>query len=243
VTIHKVLDTWEPALTPRLSLVQESVEGYFGVILMHPGTNISTQPGLKPSDFSSMVVRIPDLIKASTENDDSSSILYIYDSTEHDKPPEFLGGATILKDIHHESKKKKSTSLSNTILVQHEPERPFSSVVGGNVDKKMIITEIDIATRRWSIVVIAAEGTFQTKPAFILLGGSIIVAACLLLAMWMYANGKRNIRLNQIQSQAEAEKANLILDNLTKSAKAERELNEYVLQRNLLNQSLTQIAL
>lgn len=89
-TIRKIMETWKPELTPRLTLVQESQEGSYGVILMHPGTQLSTRPDERPQDFVSVVVRIPDLIKAAAGSQESPSTTYIFDSTDSSGEPVFL---------------------------------------------------------------------------------------------------------------------------------------------------------
>lgn len=233
ITIHKVLDTWEPALTPRLNLVQESVEGMFGVILMHPGTSLSTQPGLVPRDFSSMVgkcsvgllvdtcwlkrlvptVRIPDLLAAATKNNDQESLLYVYDSTDRSSEPEFLGGVSI------------SLLENGTKSLSHQKDQLYASTIT-TPSKMMTTNRIEIATREWTVVVISAPGTFRAKLTFIRLGGSVIIVSCACLAVCLYANGLSDARLHQMRSKAEAEKAKLVLDNLTNIAQSERELNE-----------------
>jgi hypothetical protein len=57
-TIDRAMTTWEPQVTPRLQLVQETDPSAYSVILMHPGIK-ETHPNLeRPTSFSSVVLRI-----------------------------------------------------------------------------------------------------------------------------------------------------------------------------------------
>lgn len=84
VTVDEVLTSGKPATTSRLQLVKDpnvasrcdigDVES-FGVVLMHPGVNVSTPDDVWPRDFSSIVICIPALLQHATVDQGVSSIV------------------------------------------------------------------------------------------------------------------------------------------------------------------------
>jgi hypothetical protein len=95
-TIEAALSNWNPTLMPRLKLVQETDPSAYSVILMHPGIPVSTDPGRRPRDLATLVIRIPDLLHTGAAPYQSESIaVYIFDSSKADEDPQFLGGAGI----------------------------------------------------------------------------------------------------------------------------------------------------
>ncbi len=93
-TIESALETWAPALTARLSLVQETDPSAYSVLLMHPGIPLESAPDNVPSDLSLMVIRIPSLLVRATRNQVEAVSVYLYDTTSASdgNPPDFLGG-------------------------------------------------------------------------------------------------------------------------------------------------------
>jgi CHASE1-domain containing sensor protein len=61
-TIEAALTNWKPTLTPRLKLIQETDPSAYSVILMHPGIPVSTDPGRRPRELATLVIRIPDVL-------------------------------------------------------------------------------------------------------------------------------------------------------------------------------------
>ena len=95
-TVQYCMDEGQPALTDRLRLVQETEAVAYGVVLMHPGVNLTSQADVWPRDLASIVIRIPDLLRRSAENRGESSRVYIYDlSDSRGGPPLFLGAMEV----------------------------------------------------------------------------------------------------------------------------------------------------
>jgi signal transduction histidine kinase/CheY-like chemotaxis protein len=213
-----------------LELVQETQEDVYGVILLHPGVPLSTQPDLAPRDVSSVVIRIPDLLRAATVGAQENIQIYLYDSTDistahdgyghvgdsqHDHDgPVFLGAATVLVD--KSSGRAVLHNLPALALHKHEAH------------DQMRIMHIDIATRRWTVALMCNPGTYQANIVLAILGGGIIFAACLCLALWVVTNMRRQAKMDQIKQAAATEKAGLIVDHALQAAKADRELNDFI---------------
>ena len=88
-----------PALTDRLRLVQETDAVAYGVVLMHPGINLSSErdDDSWPRDLASIVVRIPALLERSARNQGESSLVYLYDKSDSRGEPLFLGAMHVEK--------------------------------------------------------------------------------------------------------------------------------------------------
>jgi CHASE1-domain containing sensor protein len=201
-----------PALTDRLRLVQEKEAISFGVVLMHPGYSLSTTDDAWPRDLASIVIRIPDLIQRSANNQAEGSHVYIYDESDSSGKTIFLGGATIVP------------SGGNADL-EFLPEVDLHSLRGGRLYKE---TRIEVANKIWTISVSPSDGTFEPVLVFVITGGIIIFLATVALAGWVYVNMQRVAKFNRMQAEAEAEKAALILQSAKKAAEAERELNDFI---------------
>jgi signal transduction histidine kinase/DNA-binding NarL/FixJ family response regulator len=234
---------------------------------MHPGARLSSSSSTndpnattasdqedRPRDFSSMVVRIPDLIRAAAQIDESPSTIYIFDSTNSSGEPEFLGGAMTIANHSSTSDDASKNSTANDrydpknnqehksmilSIRQYMNETTYSDLVRETSNRRRIITDIDIVSRRWTVVVIAVNSTYQSEHVIFIIStcGAIILLASILLAFWLYANTSRNAKLSQIKSDAEIERAQL----LTRTAEAERDLNEFVSHeiRNPLSAALS----
>jgi hypothetical protein len=91
------------------------------------------------------------------------------------------------------------------------------------------VTNVSVANKVLTVVVVAAEGTFRPRGLiFVLLSSSLILVASMGLAHWNYSYTERVVRLNSIRAAAEAEKQALILDSARQAAVAERELNDFI---------------
>ena len=85
-----------------------------------------------------------------------------------------------------------------------------------------------IASRTWTIVVEAEDGTFKPQLGFVMLGSTMIFVACASLALWMYTNAIREAKIGEMRLAAEADKASIMVENANKAAKVERELNDFI---------------
>jgi hypothetical protein len=65
----------------------------FGVVLMHPGVNVSIATDVRPQEFSAIVICKPALVRQATSSHGESSTIYIYHSTDDD--PVFLEGVKV----------------------------------------------------------------------------------------------------------------------------------------------------
>lgn len=72
----------------------------------------------------------------------------------------------------------------------------------------------------------------------------MLFLACLCLALWIYSNYKRLNKINQVRSAADREKAGLLIQNARRSAKQERELNDFLSHevRNPLSAAISAIS-
>lgn len=219
VTVDAVLSTGKPATTSRLQLVKDpnvasrcdlgDVES-FGVVLMHPGVNVSVASDVWPRDFSAIVICIPALMRQATINQRKSSTVYIYDSTVATEDPMFLGGVRV-----------EARGYGKDAQLEFLEEIPLSTLAQAKLHR---FEEIAVTNRMWTVAVVAEGNTYQTNIVFVVLGGIVIFMAAIFLALWVF----RITKITKLKAAAEAEKAALILDTARKAAKAERELNDYI---------------
>jgi len=218
-TVEAVLATGEPATTTRLQLVKDpnvtsrcelgDVES-FGVVLMHPGVNVSLARDVWPRDFSSIVICMPALMRAAVVNQVESSTVYIYDSTSESEDPVFLGGVQVEARGHG--------NAANLTFLEEIAMSELTKV------KLHRFEEIEITNRLWTVAVVAQENTYEANNVFVIFGGIIILIASVCLALWVF----RMTKITKLKAEAEAEKASLIIDTAKRATQAERELNDYI---------------
>ncbi|GAX12250.1 hypothetical protein FisN_1Hh181 [Fistulifera solaris] len=214
-TVLTCIETGEPALTDRLRLVQETEDISYGVILMHPGIRLSTDPDAWPKDLASIVIRIPDLIRRSTENQQQSSAVYIFDRSDSGGQPLFLGGAEVKPYGDHSG--ALLTPLPETTLTEIQ-----------KTSKLYFEENIRAANKVWTVSVLSIDDTFKPNVLFVSMGGTIVFLASLCLALWIFTHTRRVEQLNRMKADADAEKAKLILENAHEATRAERELNDFL---------------
>ncbi|CAJ1953590.1 unnamed protein product [Cylindrotheca closterium] len=225
-TVDSLFNSAGPALTDRLVLVNEGTKelrcgssgksaGY-GVVLMHPGVNLTTQPDIWPRDISAIVICIRDLLERSITSDGRDSKIFIHDLSDpsvRNGEPVFLGGAEI----------RKTTGAA-----------PFVRMIAGDsfaslVDKNLFHQQtIKAANREWTITVVDMEGWWDFNLPFIILGGAIILCSAISLAAYVRNDARKTKRYNELKVEASHEKAALILKNARQATKTERELNDFI---------------
>jgi CHASE1-domain containing sensor protein len=215
LTVEFCMEEGLPGLTDRLRLVQETEEVSYGVVLMHPGYNLTTNNDVWPHDLASIVIRIPDLLLRSAENQGEESAVYLYDKSDSSGETIFLGAAQILPRPNFESAQ----------LIPIE-EIEFDVMKSQNTD--FIESDVEAANKIWTVVVVRQPGTFQPDILFVIIGAVLIFLAAMGLATWVYLHMKRIARYNRERVEVEAEKAGLILATAEEAARVERELNDFI---------------
>jgi hypothetical protein len=249
-TVQYCMKEGKPALTDRLRLVQEKTESGFGVVLMHPGFNLSEQVAEQkaaealamqdgydgtvdvdtldiaaytpewPRDLASIVVRIPDLLRRAGTSRGEPSVVYLFDKSDSGGSPLFLGAACIEP---RSGRPADVTFLPETTVADlHVKKKRDGSLWRDEI--------VQVANKEWIVSVHSVEGSYKPNVVFVILGGVIIFAASLALAIWLHNNQRRLHAYNKEKMEADAEKATLILDNARKATKAERELNDFIAQ-------------
>ena len=167
-TVLFCIDQGIPGLTDRLRLVQETEEVSYGMVLFHPGINLTSQNDVWPRDLASIVIRIPDLMARVANNQVQSSQAYLYDLDGSKGSPLFLGGLQI---DHYDGDDATFTHLQEIELDE----------LLATTDR-YLSKEISVANKRLAAVVVASPDTFQADTLFVILGGCIILVASVLLA-------------------------------------------------------------
>lgn len=219
-TVQYCIDEGRPAITDRLRLVQETAEVSYGVVLMHPGHNLTHSNDTWPQDLASIVVRIPDLITRSAANQVEASSVYVYNYMRATGRSIFLGASNIVpRDDGEGSDLFPISEVSLSEIRSMSKNRLFPLYQEYN---------ISITNRIWTIAVVASDDTFTPDLTFVIVAGVLMLAATIGLAVWVHLNTKRVARLNRSEAEAKAEKAALVLEGAQKAAQAERELNDFM---------------
>jgi signal transduction histidine kinase/CheY-like chemotaxis protein len=216
-TIDLALNTWMPAVSERLPKFRPGTTNSIGTytfLLVHPGILLSAHPDENPRDLAILDIGVDALIARATKRISESLAMYIYDTTIDDREPLFLSAAEAIVN-------------GETTDLTFQPEISLSDLRDATVvffQEK----EIQIASAKWTVAVVAVEDTFQPKVQYIVLTGKIILVVSLCLALWIWTNLRRSRALIDIKRQADLEKAQLIVANARQTARAEQELNDYI---------------
>jgi hypothetical protein len=216
-SLEASLSSWKPTLSPPLRISRDRASGQriFSVILMHPGVPLSTVTDQAARDIAAVVIRIPDfLVDLSTKMVESAQV-YLYDSTNPNIPPVFLGGASMV------------VGNNGKVVAEHKESIPLADLLASSTTKEGT-SEIAIAQRKWTVAIVAVEGTYETGLFFIVLGGAIIFACCVCLAIWLYTSILRHTQMILMEDAAKAEKNEIVVENAKESARAERDLNDFI---------------
>jgi signal transduction histidine kinase/CheY-like chemotaxis protein len=210
--IDLALKTWKPAVSARLP--KATTTDKYTFLLAHPGIPLSAYPDLEPQDLAILDIRVEALIVRATKKFSESLAMYIYDTTTDDSEPLFLGAAEV-------SVKGETTDLI------FQPKISLSDLRDATV-VFFQTKEIQIASAKWTVAVVALEDTFQPNIQSIVLTGKLILVACLSLALWIWSNLRRSKAFIDIKRRADNEKAQLIVNSARQTARAEQELNDYI---------------
>jgi signal transduction histidine kinase len=195
------LATWTPTVTNRMKIeTNETDPNSYSVILLHPGTPLTTEPDLHPKVLTMVVVGIASLLNRSASRwSIGQADVYLYDATNV-STPSFLGAACVHShDLIH---------LFN--------ETDYSSLKGRRLFQEQII---NVGDRQWIMAAVPVEGSHVPNLAYVILGACLILAACVGIAVWVRTSALRSERYGALQSAAEAEKA---------ASEAERSLGDFV---------------
>jgi signal transduction histidine kinase/CHASE1-domain containing sensor protein len=215
-TVLACMQTGKPSLTDRLKLVQEKTESAFGVILMHPGVNVTSSDQTWPRDLASIVVRIPDLLLLATTKQHKSCQIYIYDRSDSRGYPLFLGAAHVHPAVVPGQDRDSELSYLSELSID-------VAMTGSHY-----IQDIDAANKIWTVIVRKIPGTFEHNHAFVIFGGVIIFVSSGCLAVWVYTDTVRAQKIQQERAKAKAEKAAYVVQSAQLAANRERELNDFI---------------
>jgi signal transduction histidine kinase/CheY-like chemotaxis protein len=214
--IDNAVATWKPALSDRLKLVQETDPNAFGFGLIHPGVRNFENSTSPPTSFSQVIVRIPALLERASRAALANNSVYIYDTTDTSVEPIFLGAANI-----------RVSNDDGEVNVSSIPETRFSET------SSRFTRVIQVADRSWTISVVPTDTSLDL--VFIILGGLFIFAASIITSILVYTHLARLTKMNELRSEAEKDKAKVVL---------ERELNEFVAHevRNPLSSAIAALS-
>ena len=222
--VDKAVTTWKPVLTKSLQLDFIEPSGSYAIILMHPGTPPTDENVTRPTALSQIIIGMPSYLDRATMGVTLRNSLYIFDSTDAQKPV-FLGAVDVRRDHHGVMQRYR---LPEVELVD----------ISRTSSTHLFINELPIADRRWTIVVMSDE--YQADLVYIVIGGTVVLASTLLLAIWFHSHLSRVARINQIRSEKQEQSAR----HANEQAVRERQLNEFMAHevRNPLSSAMSALS-
>jgi signal transduction histidine kinase/CheY-like chemotaxis protein len=240
------------ASSQRSRCGDHDVDVSYGVVLLNPGVELDDPQAddlIWPRDLSSMVLCIPDLLQRATAAGHSKEvgIVYLHDLSTPDyvsTEPVFMGGVKVsphaketVSEIQGENAGKENADASASYLefldevpLSHFGEKGRKELNGIRIKEGFLYQrDVPVANRVWTVTVQAVEGSYRvTDITFVIVGGVMIFLASVALALWLYTHSNRMVKLQQLQAEADAERASLILSGARNAARAERELNDFI---------------
>jgi signal transduction histidine kinase len=221
---------------------------FYAVEIIHPGVVLTTDPVERQRDLALISVRIPSLLKDIARHYPipKTVSLYVYDSTPSQEIEfEFLGGATFFSNdgnqVFDQSTSYDGHQDAGVIVFDEETDIKDLRCSKKTGEKWVYESNFPVASREWTVVVVADNDTFQPNLFFVILGSVLIFLASFSLALGINVNHRRIVKINDIRDDAKAEKATMMIENARKSARAERELNDFIAHevRNPLSAAMT----
>jgi signal transduction histidine kinase/CheY-like chemotaxis protein len=231
VAVKQAATECRPILTELIPCVVEN-----SVAIFHPGIQLSSDHGIRiPHAMSMLAVGIPSLMAyvAARVSIEKAVSVYLYDSTRLGADAQFLGGAMFPETTgrsqsvgDYRQPSIQDPGQSSRILLFPKEETDLKE--GRRSSNRIYEGRLSILSREWTIVVEAEYGTFRPVLGFVILGSTMIFVACACLALWMLTSYRRETKIYELRSAAEADKAAMMVENAHMAAKAERELNDFI---------------
>jgi len=279
-TVEALFQTEAPSLTDRLSffsgtdsMVSRCNSGNgndelfsagdndgpsFGVVLMHPGIQLSRDDETNwPKDISSIVICLSDLIARSTEhmnmiglndhltdpNDHETRMnqlisVYIHDlshpttttTNNNGGDPVFMVAARLQNDntTTGENDGGGGGGLFSMTFLDEIPLHEFDYCTNAKESSSCYQRTLDIANRKWTVTIIDEQLPNYYRLGAILILGVIVFLGFVSLARWVMVSDRKNRTASAQKAQAAAERNTLVLDNANRAAQTERELIDFL---------------
>lgn len=215
------LEAFKPTASPHYHRLKPdgtyTEEAY--IQIFHPGVPLPETPDEVPKGVSGLVVGVPTVLEISSAEFPEDVSIYIYDSTDNDLEPEYIVAADVYKVPPEQSGER--------IVYLDGNEIPFAELVDETV-VFMHITKITVASRTWTMVAVAMEGTFQPDLMYVIWTGKFIMITSICIALWIATNHRRMRTILEVKRKADMEKTAVIVRSARENARAEQELNDYI---------------
>ncbi|CAJ1954748.1 unnamed protein product [Cylindrotheca closterium] len=231
VAVDQALETFLPSATaPFVSSrdpITEITEN--SILLLHPGIPLSSHPDRKPEDLAALRIQVKDWLQHASRNIPESIAVYIYDITSSETEPIFV----IAAEVH----KNGTGDLDTNIILLKE-------LTLEELDADNLLYQDSIirtGSREWKVRAVALDGTFEPVILTVLVASIFILVASVFMALWVFAGMRRNLNMNRLKRDNDAEKAALVLKSAREATKMEQELNDYIAHevRNPLSAALS----
>lgn len=204
--VEKAFATQKPVMGSRMHLFRDTNPNLYGIEFIHPGIMTTLDKALhRRKGLSKMVIRVPTLIVRASHEFQGDGRVYLFDESNVQEEPVFLAGADL--------------DRGNVTLKE---ETSYEAVLSSSY--KSFTDTIHIMDKKWKIVVQPLHGMHHEKLQNVIVEGAVIFIAGIFVAYWFHSHLSRLDKEEHIRSQAEAERAQLAMNQV----KRERHLNDFI---------------
>ena len=217
--LQYALATYLPSATAtyrRVTAKNESSADRY-IEILHPGIALRDKLAMEPRDLVGLVIRFKALMETASQGLPESLSVFIYDSTASGVEPEFLVAVELYKEAMEDIGER----------IVYLDELSMSELLDVTVFH-MHTTEIQIASRTWTLVAVALEDTYEPELTSVMLAGKFLMITSIGTALWIWTNYRRTRTILEIKRVADHDKTQVIVRSAREKAKSEQELNDYI---------------
>lgn len=207
--IDRAIQEWKPVISNPIP----SIASKF-ILFIHPGVPLSSSNETTPTGLGIVAVGFASLIRRATATVNEPVRIFVFDiSSAH---AEVLYGGYLRSS--NDGNISEAFINSKTIKELRQESKA----------KYMIETDFKVEHQTWKVMVIDEKIAPGTEMIFITLSGTLIYFACFCVSLWFYSATKKAVHIADLKRKSDEEKACLIVANAERTAKRERNLNEYL---------------
>ena len=195
----------------------------------------------KPTSFTAIQIQMTELLtrleKDLPEHDAIHVYIFCAEALDNAKGGEeaFLGGVSVIPiegedddEDNHQSHDQRQESTGE-FLSQITKDELYERYGKGYLSRSHTFVPLPSDdTTHWEVYVVGASGSYESDTTFVVTAGVLLFVLCAVLGGFIYCNIRRSDKLNSVQAEAQQEKAKLVIQNASKAAKRERDLNDFI---------------
>lgn len=232
---ESTVDVGQPVLSNTLTMsTPDNPEKVRFVAMLHPGRNRTFMNGIE--SLSMIIIRPDKMITKLLKSESLGAPLsaYVFDTTGNDGfgfldllglqreiDPDIDPSDRFILGAHSANQVNKTDNVIETL-----PDTDIESV--RKMKANMFEGKVQVGNREWTMILVSDSEATDLELGFVVLASSMILLVSCVLTIWLRSAQNRRRSLEQVRSQAEAEKTAVVIQNAKKKAENERELNDFM---------------